>query len=501
MVWDNEYTFPSDSSFDRTDLGNFQITLAEVGVRQFPNRIHNFPQEVLARMFSSLSSISLVRAMAVQMKWRSLILEYPQLFQSLEMTGKAADVVKGVEFFSSKCNNQIETLRLKISTFVPSDLQTTLVEVLMRSSNHLKCLSIGHNGDLDLSILGIVSACSSIQEFRTSTSPTGASGGRQKLIFRTKSSKLEKFVWNTQQYGLHCDETLLQSLSPSCKEIVIHSLETSPTFMIKVLSTFSKLERLSLGLLASDPVADVPLLTCNHLTNLTVRLVPNSFLSKLVCPNLKVLYIYLVDPQELETLPVESIPTKLCIDRVESSTLSDQESKGSSLVKAIKDWNIKHLSIGLRDGASAPSTLFYNSILYSLTPFSQENIAAGLDQAVPLPNLTNLDLGPTLGCAAHGYSSNENRSKVDGKVISSFLNSRKAVSTKLSSFQVMSAANGREFKDDSILVGEATELHCEETRCLNIIVPILCSEEIQERLERSGVLSGNPRFVSTASST
>lgn len=375
--------------------------------RQLENRnpFRNFSSDLLLKVFRFCDSPSLVKSAATCRLWNTSINGSPNLFRNFSMQGTHTSIVEGINHFSSKCQDSMESINLKIEDTADSAGRGHLRTAISPSSNTLKELWIGHLGNLNKTILALAADCPHLKTLSSTRSdrvfdaiikpPNGMTYDTLPSLWKPN---LSNFVWHS--VGLRCNEALLNALQ-NAKEVAINSSGVGAGWVVQLLSAVSSLERLVIFQVGLEGVRVTSVMNLPNLVLLRLSSAPRSlgantstpFFQNLNAPVLRNLWIHRVDVKDLYFLNFNSHPqifTTYHLLNI-SSNAEPGEVEASSLIGAIKDWT-RLQTLNLFLPPSTPSS-FWNQCTYLLTPYSRENVQNGYRGFNLLPCLQSLNLG------------------------------------------------------------------------------------------------------------
>lgn len=300
--------------------------------------------------------------------------------------------------FSERSNHSIQSIVLKTTDKGEVSGLERLHDAIIPSSASLQTLSVSHPGNVCKFIAGIADQCPALVDL-SSTGDLGIYYCPDPVEFPFSPSwqpKLRRFIWNTSEASLTCDDALLDRLREAT-DVTISTLGIKSSFVVKLLSSTPTLVNLRVPMMEYDEVEGMESISFNlpHLEVLRLEQIPPStedangsfFFKNFKAPNLRELYLEYVNPKDFPLLNSNSSPVFFEVENL----LVETEEAATELAISMKNW--KHLkSLSLNFVNSTIPSSFWNQFVRMLCPLSREAVESGCKDEFLLPKLESLTL-------------------------------------------------------------------------------------------------------------
>ena len=266
------------------------------------------------------------------------------------MEGKECLILTGLERFSIRCKKSMKRVVFKFKETTSDKFRDRFKAVTFESSETLKVLDVGHQGDLSRYLGMIATRCpslSTLSSYRLGFEKEllKPDMGQDVLRFPRKlSSQLKSLTCTCGCFNLVCDEFLLDLLKGATR-VNINSSELTPSWAVKLLTSNPSLVEVRLRWSKDEEVEEIPELKLSNIRELFLGKVPRSklssngslFVQNLDSPRLNLLHLVDLNPRDLLLLRTGSVPEQFILNEL----LVPKDSP-SILVKAMKDWKRLH---------------------------------------------------------------------------------------------------------------------------------------------------------------
>jgi len=197
-------------------------------------------------------------------------------------------------------------------------------------------------------VAGECDGLSSLSSLRKGVKGTSAPNERKLGIefSSTWKASLDTLEWTSGDENLACNDALLERLQ-GARQVISSSTELTSSWIVKLLSSSSRLEEVHLRMAESSQVDNIPPMNLPNLSYLFLNPPPKTtqigdsslFFKNLNSPRLKMQLIDRINPQDLSFLSTTSSPEELILYDLPITDSASAKAAASALVESIKDWS------------------------------------------------------------------------------------------------------------------------------------------------------------------
>lgn len=277
------------------------------------------------------------------------------------MIGKGEQICKGLEVFSQRSKDSMKNITLGVKDELDASLQERLSNAITLSSPTLRAFSIDHQGDLCKLIVDVGGQCNNLVVLRSGREGEESNiyppdEDHEALEFPSSwKAPLKTLDWKSGDESLVCTDALLERLR-GARQAIISSTEHISAWIVKLLSSSSRLEKVHLRTEKATQVDNIPPVNLPNFVHLYLDSSPRStqtgdsslFFKNLDAPRLEGLQVDRLKPRDLTFLCTTSSLEELLLSDLPVTDSASAKAAASALIESIKDWSkLSHLGFQL----------------------------------------------------------------------------------------------------------------------------------------------------------